>query len=347
MLREKRVCFSLYSMKRDLTFAPAVFRFSQVLGCAFSFSVLCAQEPAVRPVPESLGQGSTANASSVDPTPSSAPVVATTSDPAVSGAGVSTQAQGGAKKASYSRCKVDGKQVALTFDDGPHATLTPRLLDILKERNVKATFFLVGTNVEAYPDIVKRIVTEGHEVASHSLTHPNLGKMPEGSVTEQLEKTHRAIKAACGVDVVSFRPPYGSFTLTQRAWAASRFGYRTILWDVDPLDWKVRDAAKVEAEILRGTTPGSIVLMHDIHKSTVDAVPAVIKGLSEKGMEFVTVSALVAMDKGADLGAGGAASEPLGKSATKPNAKSAVESKSKSASSVKIPKAVEVKSKAK
>jgi hypothetical protein len=147
------------------------------------------------------------------------------------------------------------------------------------------------------------------------------------------------------VDVVSFRPPYGSFTVTQRAWAASRFGYRTILWDVDPLDWKVRDSAKVEAEILRGTTPGSIVLMHDIHKTTVDAVPAVIKGLSERGLEFVTVSALISMDKGGDSGSGGAA--PTSKSSAKAGDKSVSESKSKPGSSGKIPKAVEVKPKGK
>jgi peptidoglycan/xylan/chitin deacetylase (PgdA/CDA1 family) len=323
---QKRVCFWFPFMKRDLFSAPSVFRFFQPLVCAVSLPVVCAQEP-----PAQLGSGSvpTAPASEVS---------------ATAGSALSALPP---KKASYSRCNVEGPQVALTFDDGPHATNTPRLLDLLKERNVKATFFLVGTNVEAYPDIVKRIVSEGHEVASHSLTHPNLGKMAEGSVTEQLERTHRAIKTACGVDVVSFRPPYGSFTVTQRAWAASRFGYRTILWDVDPLDWKVRDSAKVEAEILRATTPGSIVLMHDIHKTTVDAVPAVIKGLSEKGLQFVTVSALVAMDKGGESGTGGAPAAPATKSPSKPAVKSATESKSKSASTGKIPKAVEVKPKAK
>ena len=265
--------------------------------------------------------------------------------PAASGG--PTREVGATKKVSYSRCNIEGRQVALTFDDGPHAMLTPRLLDILKERKAKATFFLVGTNVESHPEIVKRIVSEGHEVASHSLTHPNLGKMAEGSVTEQLEQTHRAIKAACGVDVVSFRPPYGSFTVTQRAWAASRFGYRTILWDVDPLDWKIRDSAKVEEEILRATTPGSIVLMHDIHKSTVDAVPAVIKGLAERGLEFVTVSALVALDKGGDTGGGGAAPAPATRPSSKQGVKPASEGKAKSGSNAKIPKAVEVKSKAK
>ncbi len=311
-------------MKCDLFSAPLMFRFIQPLVCAVSLPVVCAQEP-----PAQLGSGSVPTA---PPSDVSSAV----------GGGLSSAP---AKKASYSRCNVEGQQVALTFDDGPHATNTPRLLDLLKERNVKATFFLVGTNVESHPEIVKRIVSEGHEVASHSLTHPNLGKMAEGSVTEQLERTHRAIKAACGVDVVSFRPPYGSFTVTQRAWAASRFGYRTILWDVDPLDWKVRDSAKVEAEILRATTPGSIVLMHDIHKTTVDAVPAVIKGLSEKGLQFVTVSALVALDKGGE--SGGALATPAAKPTSKPAVKSASESKPKAASNGKIPKAVEVKPKAK
>ncbi len=336
-------------MKRDLTSAPVAFRISQVLVCAVSFSVLCAQEPTVQPtpVPASSLQGSGVSGLGGESQPI-APKVGQALEPSgLAGTATALQGGGGVMKASYSRCKVDGRQVALTFDDGPHATLTPRLLDILKERNVKATFFLVGTNVEAHPDIVKRIVTEGHEVASHSLTHPNLGKMAEGSVTEQLERTHRAIKAACGVDVVSFRPPYGSFTVTQRAWAASRFGYRTILWDVDPLDWKVRDSAKVEAEILRGTTPGSIVLMHDIHKTTVDAVPSVIKGLAEKGLEFVTVSALVAMDKGGDSGVGGVTPSPAPKSVTKQATKPAGDNKSKSGSSGKIPKAVEVKPKVK
>jgi hypothetical protein len=111
------------------------------------------------------------------------------------------------------------------------------------------------------------------------------------------------------------------------------------------LDWKVRDSAKVEAEILRVTTPGSIVLMHDIHKTTVDAVPAVIKGLSEKGLQFVTVSALVALDKGGE--SGGAPAVPAVKPASKPAVKSASESKPKAASNGKIPKAVEVKPKAK
>jgi hypothetical protein len=100
------------------------------------------------------------------------------------------------------------------------------------------------------------------------------------------------------VDVSLFRPPYGSFTETQRSWAFSRLGYRTIIWDVDPLDWKVRDSKKVEDKILASTTSGSIVLMHDIHKSTVEAVPNIIQGLRDRGLKFTTVGGLIALEKG-------------------------------------------------
>ncbi len=185
----------------------------------------------------------------------------------------------------------------MTYDDGPHAQFTPRLLDMLKERNIKVTFFLVGKNVAEYPQIVKRMVEEGHEVASHSWSHPLLSKMSDAAVAEQLKKTHAAIKAASGVEPVTMRPPYGGFTQRQQRWCNGEFGYKTILWDVDPLDWKVRNAAHVQREILSKTKPGSIVLTHDIHKSTVDAMPATLDALLEKGFKFVTVSELIAMDR--------------------------------------------------
>ena len=103
------------------------------------------------------------------------------------------------QKITYTACNVDGPYIAMTYDDGPHAVLTPRLLDMLKERNIKATFYMVGQNVVAYPQIVKRMVAEGHEVASHSWSHPLLSKMSDAGVKEQLSKTHEAIKNAAGV----------------------------------------------------------------------------------------------------------------------------------------------------
>jgi peptidoglycan/xylan/chitin deacetylase (PgdA/CDA1 family) len=216
--------------------------------------------------------------------------VALPADAAASGAA-------GHAKVTFSQCNVDGQYVAITFDDGPHAQNTPRLLDMLKQRNIKATFFVVGECVREYPAIMKRIVAEGHEIANHSWSHPQLSKMGEGSVTEQLQKTHDAIINTTGVAPKLMRPPYGAFTASQRTWANAKWGYKIILWDVDPLDWKIRNADHVKSEILRHTVPGSIILSHDIHKSTVDAMPDTLDGLIGRGFKFVTVSELVAMDK--------------------------------------------------
>jgi peptidoglycan/xylan/chitin deacetylase (PgdA/CDA1 family) len=153
-------------------------------------------------------------------------------------------------KITYSQCHVDGPYVALTFDDGPHGANTPRLLDMLKQRKVKATFFVVGQCVAEYPEIAKRIVEEGHEIANHSWSHPQLTRLGEGTVSEQLGKTHDVVKQTTGVTMTLLRPPYGAFTPNQAAWAYRRWGYRNILWDVDTLDWKIRNASHVQSYIL-------------------------------------------------------------------------------------------------
>jgi len=203
----------------------------------------------------------------------------------------------GTPKITFSQCHVEGPYIAMTFDDGPHGVNTPRLLDMLKQRGIKATFFMCGECVVQFPQLVKRMVDEGHEVANHSWSHPQLSKMGEEAVTDQLQRTHDAIKQACGVEPKVMRPPYGAFTVNQRSWANRKWGYKVILWDVDPLDWKVHNAEHVEHEILTHTVAGSIVLSHDIHKTTVDAMPATLDGLIAKGFKFVTVSELLAMDK--------------------------------------------------
>ena len=203
----------------------------------------------------------------------------------------------GQTKNTYSQCHVDGPYVAMTFDDGPHAENTPRLLDMLKQRGIKATFFVVGQCAAEYPDIMKRIVAEGHEIANHSWSHPQLSKMGEGPVTDQLQRTHDVIVQTTGVTPKIMRPPYGAFTANQRNWAFHKWGYKTILWDVDPLDWKIRNAEHVKGVILKETVNGSIILSHDIHKTTVDAMPTTLDALAAKGFKFLTVSELVAMDK--------------------------------------------------
>ncbi|MEK0448112.1 MAG: hypothetical protein RL088_380 [Verrucomicrobiota bacterium] len=198
---------------------------------------------------------------------------------------------------TYSQCHVDGPYVAMTFDDGPHGSQTPRLLKMLQQRNIKATFFVVGKCVAQYPELAKQIVAEGHEIANHSWDHPLLSKMAEGSVREQLQKTHDVIKQTTGVTPTLMRPPYGGFTVNQRSWANGTWGYKCILWDVDSLDWQHKTPAKTESIILSNTKAGSIVLVHDIHKTSIDAMEATLDGLAKKGFKFVTVSELIAMNK--------------------------------------------------
>jgi peptidoglycan/xylan/chitin deacetylase (PgdA/CDA1 family) len=208
-----------------------------------------------------------------------------------------TPAAAGTPKFTYSQCHVDGPYIAMTFDDGPSAPNTPRLLDMLKQRKIHATFFFVGQCVQENPEIVKRIVAEGHEVGNHSWSHPDLAKMSDAAVHDQIQKTQDAIVAACGVTPKVMRPPYGAFTARQRAWANGTWGFKIIIWDVDPLDWKIRNSEHVKAEILKQTVSGSIILSHDIHKTTVDAMPETLDALLAKGFKFVTVSELLAMDR--------------------------------------------------
>ena len=209
-----------------------------------------------------------------------------------------TPAPAPAPKVTYSDCHVDGQYIAMTFDDGPHKVNTPRLLDMLKERHIHATFFLIGENVVENQEIVKRILAEGHEIGNHSWSHPQLSLMNDASVRDQLQKTQDAIKTASGGFTPKLmRPPYGAFTARQRNWAHGEWGFTVILWDVDPLDWKYRNADHVKKEILKAAVSGSIVLSHDIHKTTVDAMPEVLDTLAARGFKFVTVSELISMDR--------------------------------------------------
>ena len=196
---------------------------------------------------------------------------------------------------TYSRVAVSQPYIAMTFDDGPHPSNTPRLLDMLRERNIKATFYVIGRNVDLYPNVLRRTVSEGHEIGNHSFTHPILSKMSDSAVREELTKCRDAVARAAGVQPRTMRPPYGALLQRQREWIHSELNYPTILWSVDPLDWKRPGSGVVTSRILAGTTPGAIVLAHDLHGGTVDAMPATLDGLLRKGYQFVTVSQLLAM----------------------------------------------------
>ncbi|MGZ4983273.1 MAG: polysaccharide deacetylase family protein [Chthoniobacterales bacterium] len=198
---------------------------------------------------------------------------------------------------TFSSVHVDGPYVAMTFDDGPSAALTPKLLDLLAAHHMKVTFFVVGQNAADHPDILKRAVREGHEIANHSWSHPNYGKMGDEAVRRDLQKTDDAIKAAIGTRPTLMRPPYGSITARQKSWIHQEFGYRIILWDVDPNDWKRPGPSVVTRRIVNEARPGSIILSHDIHPPTIEAMPATFDQLQAKGFKFVTVSELLAMAK--------------------------------------------------
>jgi peptidoglycan-N-acetylglucosamine deacetylase len=198
---------------------------------------------------------------------------------------------------TYNSVYVDGPYIALTFDDGPSATLTPKLLDLLAAHRMKATFFVVGQNAADHPDILRRAVREGHEIANHSWSHPNLGKMSDEAVRREVQKTDDAIFAAIGKRSTLLRPPYGSITARQKRWLHDDLGFRIIIWDVDPLDWRRPGPSVVCSRILKETRPGSIVLAHDIHPPTLEAMPATFDQLGRKGFKSVTVSELLAMAK--------------------------------------------------
>ena len=196
---------------------------------------------------------------------------------------------------TFNSVHTDGPYIAMSFDDGPSATLTPKLLDLLAARHIKATFFVIGENVMEHPEIVAQAAREGHEIGNHSWSHPNLAKMSQESVRSQLQRTDAAIKNATGERPTLMRPPYGSITDREKHWIHDEFGYRIILWDVDPYDWKRPGPAVVRNRILKETRPGSIVLSHDIHPGTIEAMPSTLDALEAKGFKFVTVSELIGM----------------------------------------------------
>lgn len=181
------------------------------------------------------------------------------------------------------------KQVAITFDDGPDPVCTPELLDGLKERNVKATFFLLGKQAEQYPDIVKRMYEEGHVVGCHSYEHVDLSKLSEADACAQIRQTCDLIYEITGERPAFVRPPYG-------AWLScldEDFCMIPVLWDVDPLDWATADARLVTNRVLENVEEYDIILMHDASESSVEAALRVIDVLQGDGYEFVTVDELI------------------------------------------------------
>ena len=189
--------------------------------------------------------------------------------------------------------------IALTFDDGPSGSITARLLDGLKARDVHATFFLCNYRIQAYPELLQRYIAEGHEVANHSATHATLTACSAAGLASEIDRTNSAIVSKTGSSPVLLRPPGGAYNQAVLSALRSR-GMSCVLWSVDPQDWKYRNTETVVRNVLSAAGDGDIVLLHDMYNSSVDAALSIIDTLQARGYCFVTVSEL-AQYKGVSL----------------------------------------------
>lgn len=187
-------------------------------------------------------------------------------------------------------CAVE-RCVALTFDDGP-GPYTARLLDELAARSVPATFFVVGRQVAARPDLVAREHAEGHAVGDHTWDHRDLTTLAPDQIADEVDRTAQAVQDATGTSPTLVRPPYGAVDDDVLSVLEAR-GETAVLWDVDTEDWRNRDAAETTRRALAGAHPGAIVLLHDVHPTTVDAVPGIVDQLRAQGYTLVTVPELL------------------------------------------------------
>ncbi|QQK80107.1 polysaccharide deacetylase family protein [Salicibibacter cibi] len=191
------------------------------------------------------------------------------------------------------------KQVALTFDDGPDEIITPAVLDKLDEYNVEATFFLIGERAETHPDIVERIIDEGHVIANHSWNHPEFTEISDEEVEEQIDRTETVLNDITGQKVRMFRPPYGKQN-EKNVRTIGNLNYSNIIWTQDSLDWKDLEVEEVADNILSDIDYGAIVLQHSAGMEddeglirTVDALDKVIPELQDDNVDFVPVDELL------------------------------------------------------
>lgn len=184
---------------------------------------------------------------------------------------------------------IEGKCVALTFDDGPHEECTKELLDGLKERGVRATFFLMGQNIDGNEALVKRMYDEGHLIGNHSYSHVQLTKAGAKTVCQAVDRTSKIIEGITGERPQYMRPPYGDWNEELEC----DVGMTTVLWSVDSLDWKLRNKNKIVKRVLKDAGDGDIILMHDIFPTSVQAALELVDTLGGQGYTFVTVDELL------------------------------------------------------
>lgn len=199
---------------------------------------------------------------------------------------------GGRKEVS----EADGKKVyaekpklALTFDDGPSAAYTERLLDGLKERGIKATFFLIGDNAQNNPELVKRIYEDGHVIGNHTYHHVDITKLSDKEAARELEETDRVIYGITGEHIKYVRPPFGSWQKDLEL----NLDVFPVMWSVDPLDWTTENVDEIVNKVVTKIKENDIILLHDCYSSSVDAALRIADILTKEGYEFVTVDEML------------------------------------------------------
>jgi len=228
-------------------------------------------------------QGGTVEpAQSLTPLPSTTPPAAPTSDDS---------------NQLIKRVDSINNQVAITFDDGPIPDMTAQYLAVLDKLNARATFFMIGQNMEQYPELVHKVVQYGNEIGSHSWQHSRLDQLTPDAIAADFLLAENLMQTDLGQKASLFRPPYGRRNAEVLA-VAKQLGYQVIIWDIDPRDWENPPPEKIIANILEHVKPGSIILMHEGRPNTLKALPIVIQKLRERGLEPVPVSEMLSQNPG-------------------------------------------------
>ncbi len=185
--------------------------------------------------------------------------------------------------------KTEKKRIALTFDDGPHPIYTPQMLELLKEEQVPATFFLLGENVELYGDVVKEIAKEGHLIGNHTYHHVQITSLSLEEACKEIQETSDLIEELTGIGTEYVRPPFGTWNEELE----ERLNLIPVMWSIDTKDWTTQNVDWIVRETVKHAEDHDIILMHDSYQSTVDAVKRVIEQLEAEGFEFVTVDEII------------------------------------------------------
>ena len=184
---------------------------------------------------------------------------------------------------------IETRRIALTFDDGPHPYYTDLLLDGLAERSVKATFFLLGENIEGREDVIRRMSEEGHLIGNHTFYHVDINSLSMEEACAEIRDTSEAIRAITGQQVEYVRPPYGNWNKELEC----QVMMIPVFWTLDTLDWKVKNTDRIVREVLEDVEENDVILMHDSYRTTVEAALRIVDELQKKGYEFVTADELI------------------------------------------------------